>query len=405
MESFNGRFKGEGHSLFLEAQSLGELVAVVDERMRYSNTERRHSSAGYVPPLMYIERARSKGEDRTSTNQAVGSVDSHKKRSCPHYSQPYDDGDDAPLLWVGALGTLPEEDHNKHSLKWYNFLGELPTRLGCFLSRSTIEPTLPQVSEKGVLQSPVDRQVIKVFGSRGRLELDARSLIPGVQEESVTHDPASKDQGGIVDDAHIGIGYGQVVRQVSLEAQRELELLEGGEARLNNQGAMSTSLEGVVKPVVADPYKYASTTGSRRRIDGRKLQSLQAMSSNRSSFPRLTREECRPLPANQSWHIPDRRAFEPKACARTLSCSREERRQTEKKKSGRRDLNPRQPAWKAGALPLRYSRSEPIISGCPPQVKSACPHLGARPRAAGPRALQPAGRYRTGCCIPAQRGG
>jgi hypothetical protein len=27
---------------------------------------------------------------------------------------------------VGALGTFPEEDHNKHSLKWYNFLGELP---------------------------------------------------------------------------------------------------------------------------------------------------------------------------------------------------------------------------------------------------------------------------------------
>jgi hypothetical protein len=38
MESFNGRFKGEGHSLFLEAQSLGELVTVVDERMRYYNT-------------------------------------------------------------------------------------------------------------------------------------------------------------------------------------------------------------------------------------------------------------------------------------------------------------------------------------------------------------------------------
>lgn len=31
-----------------------------------------------------------------------------------------------PLLWAGALGTLLEEDHNKHSLKWYNFFGELP---------------------------------------------------------------------------------------------------------------------------------------------------------------------------------------------------------------------------------------------------------------------------------------
>ena len=62
MESFNGRFKVEGHSLFLEAQSLGELITVVNERMRYYNTERRHSSIGYVPPLMYIKRARSKGE-------------------------------------------------------------------------------------------------------------------------------------------------------------------------------------------------------------------------------------------------------------------------------------------------------------------------------------------------------
>jgi putative transposase len=63
MESFNGRFKAEGHSLFLEVQSLGELITVVDERMRYHNTERRHSSIGYVPPLMYIQRARSKGEE------------------------------------------------------------------------------------------------------------------------------------------------------------------------------------------------------------------------------------------------------------------------------------------------------------------------------------------------------
>ena len=35
----------------------------MDERMRYYNTERRHSSIDYVPPLMYIKRARSKGEE------------------------------------------------------------------------------------------------------------------------------------------------------------------------------------------------------------------------------------------------------------------------------------------------------------------------------------------------------
>ena len=58
MESFNGRFKSEGHSLFLEAQTMSELIAVVDQRMCYYNTERRHSSIGYVPPLTYIKRVR-----------------------------------------------------------------------------------------------------------------------------------------------------------------------------------------------------------------------------------------------------------------------------------------------------------------------------------------------------------
>lgn len=60
MESFNGRFKIEGHSLFLEAQTLDALIAVVDERIGYYNTERRHSSIDYLPPLAYIvERMRS----------------------------------------------------------------------------------------------------------------------------------------------------------------------------------------------------------------------------------------------------------------------------------------------------------------------------------------------------------
>jgi len=61
MESFNGRFKTEGDSLFLDAGTLGGLIAVVDERMLYYNTERRHSSIGYVSPFTYIKRSRSKG--------------------------------------------------------------------------------------------------------------------------------------------------------------------------------------------------------------------------------------------------------------------------------------------------------------------------------------------------------
>jgi len=59
MESFHSRFRTEGHSLFLDAQSVDELAAVVNQRMHYYNTERRHSSIGYVSPLTYIERVRS----------------------------------------------------------------------------------------------------------------------------------------------------------------------------------------------------------------------------------------------------------------------------------------------------------------------------------------------------------
>jgi len=59
MESFIGHFKEEGRSLFLDAQSIAELVTVVDRRMVYYNTDRRHSSIGYVPPLTYIERVRA----------------------------------------------------------------------------------------------------------------------------------------------------------------------------------------------------------------------------------------------------------------------------------------------------------------------------------------------------------
>lgn len=61
MESFNSRFKTENHSLFLDAQDVAELVEVVSQRMGYYNTERRHSSIGYLSPLAYIERVRSNG--------------------------------------------------------------------------------------------------------------------------------------------------------------------------------------------------------------------------------------------------------------------------------------------------------------------------------------------------------
>ena len=59
MESFNSRFKSEGHSLFLCSQDLDELEALVNCQMQYDNTERRHSGLGYLSPLAYINRMRS----------------------------------------------------------------------------------------------------------------------------------------------------------------------------------------------------------------------------------------------------------------------------------------------------------------------------------------------------------
>ena len=62
MEPFNGRFKEEGRSLFLQAQTLSELIPVVDERMWYYNHGRRHSSVDQVPPLTFIERNWTNGQ-------------------------------------------------------------------------------------------------------------------------------------------------------------------------------------------------------------------------------------------------------------------------------------------------------------------------------------------------------
>ena len=58
MESFIGRFKTENHSLLLEAADLPELCSVVTEQMLYYNTQRRHSSLGYMSPLAYIKQVR-----------------------------------------------------------------------------------------------------------------------------------------------------------------------------------------------------------------------------------------------------------------------------------------------------------------------------------------------------------
>jgi putative transposase len=58
VESFFSRFKSEGRSLFLEAETVDQLRQVVGQRMVYYNGERRHSSIGYQVPLSYIQQVR-----------------------------------------------------------------------------------------------------------------------------------------------------------------------------------------------------------------------------------------------------------------------------------------------------------------------------------------------------------
>ena len=61
MESFFGRFKVENHSLFLDAQTLKELLAVLAERIRYYNRERRHSSLENLAPDTFIRSLTPEG--------------------------------------------------------------------------------------------------------------------------------------------------------------------------------------------------------------------------------------------------------------------------------------------------------------------------------------------------------
>jgi putative transposase len=59
MEAFFSRFKSEGRSLFLDARTLDELAFVVDQRMRYHNHERLHSSIGYQAPFKFVQQSAS----------------------------------------------------------------------------------------------------------------------------------------------------------------------------------------------------------------------------------------------------------------------------------------------------------------------------------------------------------
>jgi putative transposase len=56
IESFFSRFKDEGHSEFLDAETLTELQAVVARRIAFYNYTRYHSSLGNRAPLVFIRQ-------------------------------------------------------------------------------------------------------------------------------------------------------------------------------------------------------------------------------------------------------------------------------------------------------------------------------------------------------------
>jgi transposase InsO family protein len=60
-----GRTKTEVGSRIAEAQSLPTLREVLDERFRYYNQERRHSSIRYVPPCDHLNNALSISESES----------------------------------------------------------------------------------------------------------------------------------------------------------------------------------------------------------------------------------------------------------------------------------------------------------------------------------------------------
>jgi putative transposase len=56
IESFFSRFKDEGHSEFLDAETLPELQAVAERRIEFYNYTRYHSSLGNRAPLVFIRQ-------------------------------------------------------------------------------------------------------------------------------------------------------------------------------------------------------------------------------------------------------------------------------------------------------------------------------------------------------------
>jgi len=61
IKSFWGRFKTENASVLWEAETLEEVVEIVDSQMVYYNCERRHSALHYRPPEGFFGGLLSEG--------------------------------------------------------------------------------------------------------------------------------------------------------------------------------------------------------------------------------------------------------------------------------------------------------------------------------------------------------
>lgn len=64
MESFNGHFKGEAKTLFLDEDSMGGLERIVGKQIRYYNEDRMHSSLDYKSPMEYIAELSGKDDQK-----------------------------------------------------------------------------------------------------------------------------------------------------------------------------------------------------------------------------------------------------------------------------------------------------------------------------------------------------
>lgn len=69
IESFWSRLKVENSTLFWEAETLEDLIEVVNDRLMYYNERRRHSQLQYEPPIVALEKLMKDEESPSESSQ------------------------------------------------------------------------------------------------------------------------------------------------------------------------------------------------------------------------------------------------------------------------------------------------------------------------------------------------